>query len=72
MSLSAGGWVARSLLAVFVVGMAVVISLGIPNGNLRGADFALCFGRPTRLVWAKRRWRCRYPDCPARTWNGGL
>ena len=27
-----------------------------------------CFGRPARLVWNKRRWRCREPWCPARTW----
>jgi hypothetical protein len=28
-----------------------------------------CFGRPTRLRWIKRRWRCRQPLCPARTWT---
>jgi transposase len=28
-----------------------------------------CFGRPARLVWSKRRWRCREPLCPARTWT---
>jgi transposase len=28
-----------------------------------------CFGRPARLVWTKRRWRCREPRCPARTWT---
>ena len=28
-----------------------------------------CFGRPARLVWIKRRWRCREPLCPARTWT---
>ena len=28
-----------------------------------------CFGRPARLVWAKRRWRCREPRCAARTWT---
>jgi len=22
-----------------------------------------CFGRPARLLWAKRRWRCREPLC---------
>lgn len=27
------------------------------------------FGRPARLVWSKRRWRCREPLCPARTWT---
>ncbi len=25
-----------------------------------------CFGRPTRLVWVKRRWRCRELDCEPR------
>ena len=28
-----------------------------------------CFGRPARLRWIKRRWRCRAPQCPARTWT---
>jgi transposase len=28
-----------------------------------------CFGRPARLVWAKRRWRCREAMCDARTWT---
>jgi transposase len=28
-----------------------------------------CFGRPARLVWSKRRWRCRVRLCPARTWT---
>ena len=28
-----------------------------------------CFGRPTRLRWIKRRWRCREPLCSARTWT---
>jgi len=28
-----------------------------------------CFGRPARLVWNKRRWRCRESLCPARTWT---
>jgi len=28
-----------------------------------------CFGRPTRLVWIKRRWRCSDGDCEARTWT---
>ncbi len=25
---------------------------------------APCFGRPVRLVWRKRTWRCREPACP--------
>jgi hypothetical protein len=28
-----------------------------------------CFGRPARLVWHKRRWRCADGDCGARTWT---
>jgi len=31
-----------------------------------------CFGRPTRLRIWKRRWRCREPLCPARTWTEPL
>lgn len=26
-------------------------------------------GRPVRLVWAKRLWRCPDPDCPTGTWS---
>jgi len=26
-------------------------------------------GRPMRLVWMKRRWRCADPDCAAKTWT---
>lgn len=28
-----------------------------------------CFGRPARLVWHKRRWRCREERCAAKTWT---
>lgn len=28
-----------------------------------------CFGRPARLIWLKRRWRCADPDCDAKTWS---
>jgi hypothetical protein len=28
-----------------------------------------CFGRPTRLVWHKRRWRCPDPHCPVGIWT---
>lgn len=27
------------------------------------------FGRPVRLVWLKRRWRCEEAECPACTWT---
>jgi transposase len=29
------------------------------------------FGRPARLVWSKRRWRCEERLCPVRTWTEG-
>jgi len=28
-----------------------------------------CFGRPARLVWRKRRWRCVEADCDTKTWT---
>jgi transposase len=28
-----------------------------------------CFGRPARLCWVKRRWRCVEADCEAKTWT---
>jgi transposase len=28
-----------------------------------------CFGRPARLIWRKRRWRCGDADCEAKTWT---
>ena len=28
-----------------------------------------CFGRPARLRWIKRRWRCVDADCEAKTWT---
>lgn len=28
-----------------------------------------CFGRPARLVWVKRRWRCAETACDAKTWT---
>jgi transposase len=28
-----------------------------------------CFGRPARLVWVKRRWRCPELACPAKSWT---
>ena len=27
------------------------------------------FGRPARLVWIKRRWRCEEPGCATRSWT---
>lgn len=28
-----------------------------------------CFGRPTRLIWHKCRWRCAEASCPMRSWT---
>jgi len=28
-----------------------------------------CFGKPTRLAWHKRRWRCSEVDCPNGSWS---
>jgi transposase len=28
-----------------------------------------CFGKPTRLAWHKRRWRCPESDCPKASWT---
>jgi len=28
-----------------------------------------CFGRPARVVWNKRRWRCADDDCETKTWT---
>lgn len=28
-----------------------------------------CFGRPARLVWRKRRWRCAEARCDTKTWT---
>lgn len=28
-----------------------------------------CFHRVSRLIWRKRRWRCRTVDCDAKTWT---
>jgi len=30
-----------------------------------------CFGRPARLIWMKRRWRCADLDCDAKSWTEG-
>jgi transposase len=28
-----------------------------------------CFGKPTKLPWHNRRWRCGDPDCPNGSWT---
>lgn len=53
-----------------VVGCGVCGIRAESQGRARIAvrDLA-CFGRPTRLVWVKRLWRCREVGCDARTWT---
>ena len=29
----------------------------------------VCFGRPTRLVWRRRRWRCPHAWCRVGSWT---
>lgn len=45
---------------------------GVPHDRMavEYRDLAI-FGRPARLVWHKRRWRCVEPGCPLRTWTEG-
>jgi len=31
-----------------------------------------CFGKPTKLAWHKRRWRCPDPDCLNGSWTDRL
>ena len=39
------------------------------SGGLSTIRDLPCFGRPARLVWRKRRWRCGDADCDAKTWT---
>lgn len=42
----------------------------VGHGRVRTAVRDLTIsGRPTVLVWAKRRWRCPDPDCSTSTWS---
>src|SRR5690606_41431076 len=53
-----------------VVGCAECGTRAIGHGRSRTAvrDLAIS-GRPTVLVWAKRRWRCPDGDCAVTTWS---
>jgi transposase len=44
-----------------------VLAVGHGRLEVRHRDVPLG-GRPTVLVWRKRRWRCPEPICPVRTW----
>lgn len=53
-----------------VVGCAACGTRAVAHERMRVdvRDLA-CFGRPARLVWRKRRWRCREAACDAKTWT---
>ncbi len=41
----------------------------VPGPHGRGDPRPGLLGRPTRLLWRKRRWRCPDADCDARSWT---
>jgi hypothetical protein len=45
-----------------------VIAVGHGRRRVRLHDIP-CFGRPVRLLWAKRVWRCPDPDCAKTTFS---
>lgn len=45
-----------------------VVAVGHGRRQVRLHDTP-CFGRPVRLLWAKRVWRCPDPDCPRTTFT---
>lgn len=45
-----------------------VVAVGHGRRQVRLHDIP-CFGRPVRLLWAKRLWRCTDPDCPRTTFT---
>ncbi|MGK3649162.1 transposase family protein [Pseudarthrobacter enclensis] len=45
-----------------------VVAVGHGRRPVRLHDIP-CFGRPVRLLWAKRVWRCADSDCPRTTFT---
>ncbi|WP_370525977.1 transposase family protein [Pseudarthrobacter sp. NBSH8] len=45
-----------------------VVAVGHGRRQVRLHDIP-CFGRPVRLLWAKRVWRCPDPGCPRMTFT---
>ena len=45
-----------------------VVAVGHGRRQVRLHDIP-CFGRPVRLLWAKRVWRCPDRDCPRTTFT---
>ena len=63
-------------LVVTIESVATVVGCGRCGVRAEAQDRAVidirdltCFGRPTRLRWIKRRWRCVDADCEAKTWT---
>jgi transposase len=45
-----------------------VVAVAQDRMDVEYRDLA-AFGRPARLQWSKRRWRCEEPRCAMRTWT---
>lgn len=60
-------WIETSAILVGCPGCGVVATAH-DRMPVEHRDLA-AFGRPARLVWDKRRWRCEEPLCTARTWT---
>lgn len=55
---------------VDLVGCGVCGTRAVGHGRARTAVRELpVLGRPTVLMWAKRRWRCPEGDCEVKTWS---
>ena len=65
-----GEWWLYAETTVDVVGCAECGTRAVGHGRARTAvrDLSIS-GRPTVLVWAKRRWRCPDADCSTSTWS---
>jgi transposase len=60
--------VVESAAAVTGCGSCGVVAAGRGRRDVVLVDVP-CFGRPVRLVWRKRTWRCAEPRCPVRSWT---
>ncbi|MCB1257631.1 MAG: ISL3 family transposase [Microthrixaceae bacterium] len=65
-----GEWWLHVETTASVVGCEVCGTRAVGHGRTRTPvrDLEIS-GRPTVLVWAKRRWRCPDPDCEVSTWS---
>jgi len=66
--LQAWFWASRPVMTLPVGPDCGVVAVGHGRRQVRLHDIP-CFGRPVRLLWAKRVWRCADPDCPRTTFT---